>query len=73
MKLRIQQNKTDTEVWEIIDTSRRWAVLVTTLMADTFNGTKAGNAIDNGIEQEGFAEIEIKVKDIKLNVETYSG
>ena len=66
MKLIIKQNETDTEVLEIVDTSRRYHVLVATLQADVFAGTKTGNDIDHAIEQEGFAEIEsIKIKAIK--------
>ena len=56
-KLIIKPNATDTEVWELVDKSQRCDVLVGPLLANVFNGTRLGNAIDHGIEQDGYYKL----------------
>ena len=67
MKLIIRRNRTDTEVWELVDTSiERCTVLVGMIPADLFQGTQLDSDIEHAIEQQGFAEIEsIKIREIK--------
>ena len=66
MKLRIILNKTDSQVFELIDDSRICSVLIATFNRDAFAGEQLDNDIEHAIDQQGFAEIEsIKIRVIK--------